>query len=375
MKTRSVASAVLLAFLSSTISLPALAEDDPATTQARARFKEGVDYYDKGQFENARLAFQQAYMLKKHPAVLLNLAQSGAKANHPLEASRYFQQFLREATSATPQQRKDAEKGLAEVRSKLGMIDVLGPPGVEITLDDKERLGTTPIAEPVDVEPGPHTFKSPAEQLHVTIAAGQRMQVKFGDRPAPVVAAPAPALGPAADAATPEPASAPTDPSLVPESSHKKPGLFSPPKHMAPVWAGVAVGGVGLVGTILFAVFKADAQSKADQVAADISAAAQASTPPVPVRGLCNDTTQPRFTEACNTLRDNNSKVDTNATIANVSAVVMVGGLLFAGGWYLFAPKRDAHPAEAPPPVAKPTVHVLPYGGYGQGGLNLTGTF
>lgn len=373
MKTRSVASAVLLAFLSSTLSLPALAEDDPATTQARARFKEGVDYYDKGQFESARLAFQQAYMLKKHPAVLLNLAQSDAKSNHPLEAAKFFQQFLREATSATPQQRKDAEKGLAEVRSKLGMIDVLGPPGVEVTLDDKDRIGTTPIADPIDVEPGPHTLKSPAEQLHVTIAAGQRMQVKFGDRPAPVAVAPAPAPVPA-PAAAEEPAAAPTDPSLVPESSYKKPGIFSPPKHMAPVWAGVAVGGVGLVGTILFAIFKSDAQSKADEVAEQIRTAAGASTPPLETKGLCNDPAQTRFTDACNTLRDNNSKVNTNATIANVSVGVMVVGLVFAGGWYLLAPKRDAQPAEAAP-VAKPTFNVTPYGGYGQGGLSLTGTF
>ena len=55
-------------------------EDDAVTVQARARFKEGVDHYDKGQFENARLSFLQAYALKKHPAVLLNLAQSSAKA-------------------------------------------------------------------------------------------------------------------------------------------------------------------------------------------------------------------------------------------------------------------------------------------------------
>src|SRR6476619_7782030 len=103
MKTRRIAAAVLFAFL-------------PVTVQARARFKEGVEAFDKGKYEEARLAFLQAYTLKKHPAVLLNLAQSSAKSNHPLEAAKYFQQYLREATTASPQQRRDAETGLAEVR-------------------------------------------------------------------------------------------------------------------------------------------------------------------------------------------------------------------------------------------------------------------
>src|SRR3954447_11418871 len=110
MKTRRIAAAVLFTLLPATLSLPALAQqDDPLTLQARARFKEGVDAFDRGKYEEARLSFLQAYTLKKHPAVLLNLAQSSAKSNHHLEALKYFQQFLKEAPNATPQQKKDAE--------------------------------------------------------------------------------------------------------------------------------------------------------------------------------------------------------------------------------------------------------------------------
>src|SRR6187431_2251336 len=107
MKTRRIAAAVLFTFLPAVVALPARAQDDAVTTQARARFKEGVEAFDKGKFEEARLSFLQAYALKKHPAVLLNLAQSSAKSGHPLEAAKYFQQFLKEATTATPAQRKD----------------------------------------------------------------------------------------------------------------------------------------------------------------------------------------------------------------------------------------------------------------------------
>src|SRR6187551_133351 len=131
MKPRRIAAAVLFTFLPATMSLPAWSQEDAVTLQARARFKEGVEAFDKGKFEEARLAFLQAYTLKKHPAVLLNLAQSSAKSNHPLEAAKYFQQFLKEATTATPQQKKDAEAGLAEARKQIGRIDVVAPPGTE----------------------------------------------------------------------------------------------------------------------------------------------------------------------------------------------------------------------------------------------------
>lgn len=378
-KTRRIAAAVLLTLIPHTVALPAFAQaDDPVTLQARARFKEGVDFYDKGQYENARIAFLQAYMLKKHPAVLLNLAQSSAKANHPLEASKYFQQYLREATSASDQQKKDAETGLVEVRQKLGRIEVIAPAGTEITLDDKEKLGTAPFSEPFDVEPGSHTLKSSTEQHAVVANAGQRVQAKFGPMtsatPPPVVA-PVPTTAPT----TEEPKPPPTDPNAnpnptpPPDADRNKPGLFSPPESMAPVYLGLVVGGVGLVGAIVFAAFKADAQSKSDSVANEIRTAANGRG--LDPKGICTSTnpqTQKDFATACSTLKDNNNKVDTDATVANVSLVVMGVGFVGAAAWYLFAPKKDTSD-KAPAPAA--TIQFTPYAGYGNAGMTVGGTF
>src|SRR5580658_5564456 len=97
MRTRSVAVALLVAFAPAVAAIPARAQsaaEDPTTDMARARFKEGVGFYDKGQFEQARASFLQAYALKKHPTVLLNLAWSCLKSGHTLEAEHYFKQFL-----------------------------------------------------------------------------------------------------------------------------------------------------------------------------------------------------------------------------------------------------------------------------------------
>jgi hypothetical protein len=376
MTTRRIAAAVLFAFLPIAVSLPspAFAQDDATTVQARARFKEGVDAFDKGKYEEARLAFLQAYTLKKHPSVLLNLAQSSAKSNHPLEASKYFQQFLKESTNATPQQKKDAESGLAEVRQRLGRIDVVAPAGTDVSIDD-QRVGTTPF-EPVDVEIGVHTVKSSTQSVSVTAVAGQRVEAKLGttaSAPPPVVpVAPASSAPAAADPQTSNANGSASTDTIKP----KKASLLSPPESMTPVYIGLGAAGVGLVSAIVFAAFKADAQSKADTVANDIRTAARARG--LEVQGVCNNPSAPEFGNACKTLRDNNSKVDTNATIANVSLVVMGVGLVVAAVWYVAGPKRDdAKPASAnlrlPKKPASPV--LTPYAGWNNGGLTLAGEF
>ncbi len=362
MKTSRIAAAVLVAFLSSTVPHRAAAQDDPVTMQARARFKEGVDFYDKGQYENARLAFLQAYALKKHPAVLLNLAQSSAKAGHPLEAAKYFQQFIKESTSASPQQRADAESGLAEVRQKLGRIEIVAPAGTEITLDEKERLGTAPFNEPLDVEPGAHSLRAPNETVRVTANVGQKVQARFGGGVQPVV----PVTPPPATASTAPPAPPPAETTMPPDDSGTK-----EPLPMWPGYAGIGVAGAGLIGVILFAAFKADAQSKADAVAQEIRDAANKRG--ISSLGVCSSTNasiQKDFGGACSTLKQNNNKVDTNATIANVSGVVMGVGAAFAISWLIVVPivnRKRNKSAEIP--------LITPYAGYGNGGFTLSGSF
>src|SRR6266498_5539201 len=91
-------------------------EKDAVTETARRRFQEGVKFFDQKRYEEARAAFLQAYALKHHPAVLLNLAQSEVRSGHPVEAAKHFAAFLREGSMATEAQRSDAEKGLAAAR-------------------------------------------------------------------------------------------------------------------------------------------------------------------------------------------------------------------------------------------------------------------
>ncbi len=134
---------------------PLAARADDAD-MARARFKEGVEYFDRGQFDKARAAFLQAYALKKHPSVVLNLAQSCLKAHRDGEAARWFKQYLADK-DATPAGTATAERGLADARTRDARLELRAPHGAEVFIDD-QSVGVAPI-DLYDVEPGTHVVR------------------------------------------------------------------------------------------------------------------------------------------------------------------------------------------------------------------------
>src|SRR5438046_2562708 len=61
------------------VCAPAFAQPAPTpeeVQQAQARWGEGKSFFDSGNYESARLAFKQAYMLFQHPAFLQNLGEA-----------------------------------------------------------------------------------------------------------------------------------------------------------------------------------------------------------------------------------------------------------------------------------------------------------
>jgi hypothetical protein len=161
---------------------PLLARADDVKV-AHQRFKEGVEYFDKGEYDKARAAFLQAYALKKHPAVLLNLAQSCLRAHREAEAARHFKQYLAEG-KGTPSEMDIARRGLADARARDGRIEIRAPNGAEVLVDD-QSVGVAPI-ELYDIEPGKHVVrvKDGASQT-VTVAAGAVVVADLGGPPPP----------------------------------------------------------------------------------------------------------------------------------------------------------------------------------------------
>ncbi len=386
MRTRSVAVALLLAFAPAVAAIPARAQsaaEDPTTDMARARFKEGVGFYDKGQFEQARASFLQAYALKKHPTVLLNLAWSCLKSGHTLEAEHYFKQFLTEGKDITDKQRADANDGLNQSHAKLGRIEVAAASGTEVTVDG-DRAGTTPLTDPILVEPGAHTvkFKGPdgaTDTDSVTVLAGEKAIVRFAKTAsaAPVAAAPtAPAAGTDTEAAAPPPAPAeeapkPAEPPPAKEAASVSPhrDLLSAPETIAPV----IVGGVIVAGSaalaIVMLVSKQTAQNKANDTAAQIAEHGGTSCSP-PSLGADATTTIDKVTTACGEYQNDNKDVNTDATIGNIAVGVAVVAAVGTVVYWVVADRRGDSPSVG---LAAPT--VTPILGPSVGGLSLSGSF
>lgn len=142
------------------LSSPARAQDDETVQMARERFQEGVDYYDQRDYEKARLAFLQAYALKAHPAVLLNLAQSELRADRPADAATHFAKYLRENDEASEAERQEAELGFAAARTKVAEVDVtVDVEGATVSVDGDE-VGKSPLPGPLYLAPGTHTIEA-----------------------------------------------------------------------------------------------------------------------------------------------------------------------------------------------------------------------
>lgn len=387
MKTRAIAAALILSFAPIALTAPpvfaqpAAPVDDAATKAARVRFQEGVALFDKGDFEGARASFKQALALKPHPAILLNLAQSSLKSGHPLEALKFFIQYKNDKDPAASD-KAAADKGITEARTKLSRIDVQGPNGTEVTVDN-ERAGFLPM-DPVDVEPGTHTLKTKTpdgitNESKVTLAAGGSFSLRAGsaptppppNNPPPIDTIPTP---PPSGTGTPPPNNPPpvTNPPPVdnppPGDTTSKPGILSPPKTLWPVFV---LGGLAVASyatAIAFLIAKNGAQDKADSTEKTIRDAAIANK--YPTQGICSAPPTAQFSSACTTLKDNQNAVDTDALVANITLGIGIAATVGTVLYYLLAAKKDPAKTGALPPVV-----VSPWIGANIGGGSLALTF
>jgi hypothetical protein len=256
------AASALFAVLQLT-SAPALAQDDVTLTMARERFKEGVGYFDKKDFAKARVAFLQAYALKKHPAVLLNLAQSELRSGHEADAAKHFAQYLREHKEASDAERQGAETGLTAAKALVAEVVLsVDTTGAEVYVDG-DLEGQAPLPGSVYLAPGAHEIQASKEgkraNTQVNAAAGQSSNVSL-KLVAPAAAPPPSGAGEAPSGNEPATDEAET------ERKGFFPWLLSTPGAMV----GMGVAGVGIVGGGAFALGSKSAYDAADSVAAGI---------------------------------------------------------------------------------------------------------
>lgn len=406
---------------------------DAVTDVARQRYEDGVKAFDSGRYEDARTAFLQAYALKKHPAVLLNLGQSELRSGHYEDAGNHLQQFLRQHTGASAQQKTTAEKGIAEAKKKSGFVVVIADAnGAQVSIDGV-TIGTTPLLDPYFVKPGKHTVyasyqsKSATTQVDAKAGSAAAATLTLGTSgaatpPPPATTSEPPPPPPPATTSQPPPpppsGTAPMNPYNMPPPANTMDqppigpvsgdmggmGTMQPPpppdettpgtrepffhwyKRKPIAWIGTGVTGLGLISGITFSIFTSYVGGKADEHAAEIKSfvrdndlgdlkpcAPEDSGKPdavVTVNGTTVD-----FNKACGTLREDLADYDTNFALATTGWILFglgaVGtGTYIALDWYFKKP--DSSSAKAEPPK---TLMVAPVIAPGHQGLSVFGTF
>src|SRR5690606_38261453 len=129
---------------------------DARTRQAQARWDEGVAAANRGDYETARVAFEQAYAITPFDAVLRNLAISQLRTGYTAEGARNLAKFLATDDGRAHPDRSLLEDLLADTERKLGRIDIEVDVPDATVLVDNVRAGSTPLTHPWYVAPGPH---------------------------------------------------------------------------------------------------------------------------------------------------------------------------------------------------------------------------
>jgi hypothetical protein len=371
---------------------PVFAQDDVTLTMARERFKEGVGYFDRKDFAKARVAFLQAYALKKHPAVLLNLAQSELRSGHEADAAKHFAQYLREHKDATEAERQGAETGLTAAKALVAEVtlDVDGV-GAEIYVDG-DLEGHAPLPGSVYLAPGAHELQARKDgrsaSSTINATAGQSARVRLS------LAKPAKPVAPPTDGPTPEGGG---EEPIVEGPSTPRQGFIPWLTHTPGAMIGVGLTGAGLIGGGAFAFGSKSSYDAADSVAAGIEKqAVEIDLKNTGGRGACTDpekwlqfeTDSPRkelFADAanrqaqarqyeknCDKYNSNVKSGDTFKTLAIVSFAVAGAAAVGTVVYYIIDSKKSDTSASRAP---KRRVTVLPIYQSGFAGGLISGTF
>ena len=153
-----VASAFLMVAL---VAGTAAAQSDADRERARSEFDRGVTLYAAENYQGALEAFQEAFRLRPHPTVRVNMANCYDHLSKPIEAIFHFERYLSESGRTAPaEQRRDVDDALRRLRARVGQLTLrVLPDGAMVVLDDGDSR-RTPILEPIRLVAGTHRVET-----------------------------------------------------------------------------------------------------------------------------------------------------------------------------------------------------------------------
>ena len=156
-----------------------------ADREADRHFKTGVELFDERKYAEALAEFEQAYALKPHPLVLINLAATHRALSQYDQAVDFYNRFLSEGEGKLGA--ADLERGRAELEDLLRLVArvevVTSPEGATVKVDGRS-IGETPLDEPLVLGPGDHTVVAKladhrSAERKIRVAAGDTLRVEF----------------------------------------------------------------------------------------------------------------------------------------------------------------------------------------------------
>lgn len=236
------ASALLLAVHALVAGGDAQAQQAAASVQQQsdALFDEAMRLARERKYEAALEMFRKSYELVARPEALFDIALAEINLGRNAAAFRHLGTYLtRFGGEISPQQRARAEGRRADLRTKLGRVEiVVSVPGASVTVDGVS-LEETGERRQVWLDPGRREIRAEAPGR---LPAAQTIEVKKGDNLSPVVL---------------ELRSPPVPPAMVAKNEASPSGALEPRKPLLPLRAeaipilGLGVAGLAASGVLL----------------------------------------------------------------------------------------------------------------------------
>jgi hypothetical protein len=237
---RALVAALLGSYTLAAAPAPVFAQDAAAIAKAREQFRQGLSLEAAGDFARALKEFKEVAVVKSTPQVRFHIAVCQEKTGDLVQALGSYRLALHEAHEAKAADVEGpAQEALAALEPRVPQLTLIrgsGAKTAEVILDGVP-LGATSVGPAMPLNPGPHQLKAMAPQhidmnVEFSLTEGEKKEIKLKLEEAPVVAPP-PSIAP------------PPDQPAAPE----------PKKSNTMRTAGFIVGGTGIVGLGLSAVF------------------------------------------------------------------------------------------------------------------------
>ncbi|HJK90825.1 MAG TPA: PEGA domain-containing protein [Polyangiaceae bacterium LLY-WYZ-15_(1-7)] len=164
----------------------ARAQTEAQRAEARRHFQQGIEAFERSDFEGARIEFEAAYALVPNYQLLYNIGNVHAALGNAVEAEAAYQDYLARGGAEIDAERRAAvEAALAAQRAQIGTLQVRSNlEGATVTVDGEPTDHVTPLSAPIRLARGAYTigldltgYDGPTRR--VTIAGGSAHAVEI----------------------------------------------------------------------------------------------------------------------------------------------------------------------------------------------------